>query len=146
MSDASTIPTPATPDVCTLALLVDGKDVSGELHVLSVTTTRELNRIPAATIHIQDGEAAKETFAVSNSDRFVPGKKIEVQLGYRSQNETVFQGLIVKQRIKVRKNVSLLVVECRDEAVRMTRGLNSRYFEDTKDSDTPAETPAEPEV
>lgn len=135
MSNESTIPTPATPDVCTVALLVGGQEISGQLHVLSVSVTRELNRIPAATIQIEDGEAAKSTFAVSNTDDFLPGKAIEIQLGYRSQNETVFKGLIVKQGIKVRKSGSALNIECRGDAVKMTSGSKSRYFIDKKDSD-----------
>ncbi len=135
MSDASTIPTPATPDVCTLALLVDGKDVSGDLQVQTIVVSRELNRIPVATIQVEDGEAAKATFAISSSDRFVPGKKIEIQLGYRSQNDTVFRGLIVKQRIKVRKSGSALSIECSAEAVKMTSGSRSRYFINKKDSE-----------
>ena len=36
VSNASTIPTPATPDVCTMGILVDGQEISGEFHVLSV--------------------------------------------------------------------------------------------------------------
>lgn len=135
MSDPSIIPTPATPDVCTMALLVDGKDVSGDLQVMSIAVSRELNRIPAASIQVEDGEAAKGTFAISNSGRFVPGKTIEIQLGYRSQNETVFKGLIVKQRIKVRKSGSALTVECSGDAVKMTSANKSRYFIDKKDSD-----------
>ena len=55
MSDPSIIPTPATPDVCTLALLVDGKDVSGDLQVMSISVSRELNRIPVASIQVEDG-------------------------------------------------------------------------------------------
>ena len=135
MSNESIIPTPATPDVCTAAVLVDGTEISGELHVLSLAVTRELNRIPTATIQIQDGEAAKSTFAVSNSGDFIPGKKIEIQLGYRSQNDSVFKGIIVKHSIKIRKNGSLLIVDCRDEAVKMISGAQSRYFTDRKDSD-----------
>jgi len=135
VSNESTIPTPATPDVCTVALLVDGTEVSGALHVLSVSVSRELNRIPSATIQIQDGEPAKATFAVSNTDHFVPGKQIEIQLGYRSQNQTVFKGLIVKQGIKVRKSGSALNIECRSDAVKMTSASKSRYFIDKKDSD-----------
>jgi Rhs element Vgr protein len=135
VSNESTIPTPATPDVCTVALLVDGQEVSGALHVLSVSVSRELNRIPAATIQIQDGEPAKATFAVSNTDHFIPGKRIEIQLGYRSQNQTVFKGMIVKQGIKVRKSGSALNIECRGDAVKMTGGGGSRYFIDKKDSD-----------
>jgi Rhs element Vgr protein len=135
MSNESTIPTPATPDVCTVAILVDGQDVSGPLHVLSLSVTRELNRIPTATLQIEDGEAAKATFPISNTDHFLPGKQIEIQLGYRSQNESVFKGLIVKQGIKVRKNASVLTVECRGAAVKMTSANRSRYFIDKKDSE-----------
>ncbi len=135
MGDESTIPTPATPDVCTVAVLVDGTEISGEFHILSVSVTRELNRIPAATIQLRDGEASKSTFAASNTDHFIPGKKIEIQLGYRSQNDTVFKGIVIKHSIKIRKNGSLLIIECRDEAVKMTAGTKSHYFTDKKDSD-----------
>ena len=86
MSNASTIPTPATPDVCTAAVLVDGVEIPGAFHVFAVSVTREVNRIPTATIQLKDGEASRSTFELSNSDHFVPGKEIEIQLGYRSQN------------------------------------------------------------
>lgn len=135
MSNDSTIPTPATPDVCTVAVLVDGVEISGEFHVLAVSVMKELNRIPSATIQLQDGEASKSTFEASNSGNFVPGKTIEIQLGYRSQNESVFKGIVVKHSIKIRKNGSLLIVECRDKAVKMTSHAKSRYFVDQKDSD-----------
>jgi Rhs element Vgr protein len=135
VSNESTIPTPATPDVCTATILVNGTELSGEFHVLSLTVTREVNRIPSATIQVQDGEAAKATFAASNTDQFIPGNKIEIQLGYRSQNSSVFKGIVVKHSIKVRKNGSVLIIECRDEAVKMTSGKKSRYFTDKKDSD-----------
>jgi Rhs element Vgr protein len=135
MSNESTIPTPATPDVSTVAILVDGVEISGEFHILTVFVTKELNRIPQAVIQLQDGEAAKSTFQASNSDYFIPGKKIEIQLGYRAQNDSVFKGIVVKHSLKMRKNASLLIVECRDQAVKMTRGVKSRYFVDQKDSD-----------
>ena len=135
MTNESIIPTPATPDVCTVAILIEGQEISGEFHVLSVSVSRELNRIPTAIIQIEDGEPAKATFAVSNTDHFIPGKQIEIQLGYRSQNETVFKGLIVKQGIKVRKSGNALNIECRADAVKMTGGCKSRYFIDKKDSD-----------
>ncbi|MFS8979429.1 type VI secretion system tip protein VgrG [Cupriavidus necator] len=135
MNDASAVPTPATPDVCTLALLVDGTEISGEFHVLSVEVARELNRIPLATIELRDGDAAQATFPASNADHFIPGRKIEIQLGYRSSNETVFRGIVVRQGIRIRKNASLLVVECRDEAVRMTCGTRSHVFASGRDSD-----------
>jgi Rhs element Vgr protein len=86
-------------------------------------------------IHLRDGEASQATFEASSSDLFVPGKKIEIQMGYRSQNDTVFKGMIVRHSLKVRNSGSQLVVECRDEAVKMTSGVKSKYFIDMKDSD-----------
>lgn len=133
--NASTIPTPATPDVCTSAILIDGSEIPGEFHLLGVTVTREINRIPSAMLQLRDGEASQATFAASNADLFIPGKPIEIQLGYGAQNETVFKGIIIKQSIKIRKNGSQLLVECRDAAVKMTSGKKSRYFTEMKDSD-----------
>jgi Rhs element Vgr protein len=135
MASESNIPTPATPDICTTAILTDGTQIPGSYHVISVSVNRELNRIPTATIYLKDGEASRSTFEISNSDSFVPGKEIEIQLGYRSQNETVFKGIIINHSIRVRRNSSLLVIECRDKAVKMTLGKKSKYFTEMKDSE-----------
>ena len=135
MSPENTIPTPATPDVCTVAVLIEGTEIPGRFQLLSASVSRELNRIPSAVLHLMDGDASKGTFDASDGDLFIPGKKIELQFGYRSTNESVFRGLVVKQSVKVRKSSSLLVVECRGVAVKMTRGVKSRYFVDKKDSD-----------
>lgn len=135
MNNASTTSTPATPDVCTIAVLVEGAEISDEFQVLSIVVNRELNRIPTAMLQLRDGEASKATFAASNTERFVPGKKIEIQLGYRGDNETVFKGIVTAHSIKIRKDSSVLVVECRDQAVKMTCGQHSRYYTDKNDSD-----------
>ena len=134
-TSSSAIPTPATPDVCTAKVLVDGAEIPGTVNLTSIIVVRDMNRIPSATLHIQDGEAAKGTFAVGNEAYFIPGKKIEIKLGYRSQESTVFKGIVIKYSIKIRKSGSFLVVECRHEAVKMTLGLKNRYYEDKKDSD-----------
>lgn len=133
-SSQSSIPTPATPDVCTLKLLVEGAEIPGMFHVTSVSVARELNRIPTATLYVQDGEASQATFEASNSAHFIPGKKIEIKLGYNSQEDRVFKGIIIKNSIKIRPSGSFLIVECRDEAVKMTSGMKSRYYVNKKDS------------
>ena len=135
MSNESTIPTPATPDVCTVAVLIDGSAIPGTFHILSVTISLELNRVPSVVLHLLDGEASRSTFEASNSDLFVPGKNIEIQLGYRADNESLFKGIIIRHSIKIRKNSSLLVVECRHRAVKMTSGTHSRYYTGKKDSE-----------
>lgn len=135
MSDTSVIPTPATPDVCSISILIDGDAVSDEFHVLSASVSTELNRIPSASVQLRDGEAAKQTFEASDTDHFTPGKKIEIRLGYRDETETVFTGIIVKNRVRVRRNGTMLSLECRDQAVRMTSGRKSRFYTDSTDSD-----------
>jgi Rhs element Vgr protein len=135
MPDASRIPTPATPDVCTVVVLVDGVEIPGVFHVMSVTVARELNRIPTAFIELRDGEASKATFEASNTDYFVPGRKIDIQLGYRAKNASVFRGIVIKHGIRVRKNGSLLSVECRHEAVKLTADTRNHYYAGRKDSD-----------
>jgi Rhs element Vgr protein len=135
MSDTSVIPTPATPDVCSVSVLIDGDAVSDEFHVLSASVSTELNRIPSASVQLRDGEASKQTFEASDTDHFTPGKEIEVKFGYRGETETVFTGIIVKNRVRVRRNGTMLSLECRDKAVRMTSGHKSRFYIDSTDSD-----------
>lgn len=135
MSDTTVIPTPASPDVCSIKVLIGGTEISGEFHVLSATVSNQLNRIPAASVQLRDGEASKQTFEASDTDHFIPGKEIEIELGYRGETETVFKGIVVKHRVRVRKNDTSLWLECRDKAVRMTSGLKSRYYTDTTDGD-----------
>lgn len=135
MSNESTIPTPASPDVCTATVLIDGQAIGSEFHILAITVSRELNRIPSASIVMMDGEASKATFAASNTEHFIPGKQIEIQLGYRAQNDSVFKGIILKHSIRLRKNGSQLILDCRDQAVKMTTGRYNRYFVEQKDSE-----------
>lgn len=134
MTATTTIPTPTPPDVASIAVLIDGNVIPDTFKVLSASVSRELNRIPSASVQLLDGEAATQTFAASDTDHFVPGKTIEIRLGYKGQTQTVFSGIVVANRVRVRANETLLWLECRDKAVRMTSGLYSRYYTDTTDS------------
>lgn len=135
MPNDTIVPTPATPDVATMKILTEGQEIPGTYHVVSVAVTRELNRIPKATIILLDGEASKQTFTISNSEDFLPGKKIEIRAGYRSQEDRIFKGMVVSQNVKIRKSGAFLTVECRDEAVKMSLDRKHKYFTEMKDSD-----------
>src|SRR3569833_398287 len=98
MADASRIvPTGQSPDL-----------VSGNI-------TLGVNKIPTATIVVIDGEPNKETFEVSDSGDFLPGKKIEIKLGYHNNNATIFKGIIISNTLKINDNCAELNVECKDE-------------------------------
>lgn len=135
MPNERTIPSEGAKSVATFTILSQGSQVSAEYHVLSVTVNKEVNRIASATIIILDGEASAQSFSVSNQPDFEPGKEIEIKAGFSSQEETIFKGIVVRHGIKVRKNNSVLVIECRDKAVKMTGARKGAYFSDMKDSD-----------
>ena len=130
------IPNPSRHDVTTYDILVDGAAIDPSYQVLSISIMKEVNKISVAKIVFRDGEAADRTFAISNESFFLPGKKIQVKIGRDGTNAQVFKGIITRHAIKVRENGnSELCIECKDEAVKMTIGRRSKYFENVKDSD-----------
>lgn len=130
-----TIPSDQPKSVATYKLLSDGEALSRTYHVLSLVVNHEANRIPSARVVLLDGEPAQESFAISNTADFEPGRAIEIHLGYRSDERRVFSGIVVCHAIKVRAQGSVLIVDCKDVAERMTVASKSRYFRDVKDSD-----------
>jgi len=135
MSDR-TIPQNSSYNVSTFKLTSDGQDVTRSYTVLSLVVNRVVNRIPTARVILRDGSAADETFAASEGDDFVPGKELDIAVGYDGDNQRIFKGLIIKQSIKVgAEGNSKLILECRDAATRLTVGRHSRYFTNSTDSD-----------
>lgn len=136
MSTERTIQTAAQSDIITHTILVDQEEILSSIQILSISVSKEVNKIPFAKLILRDGNAAGEDFELAGSDLFEPGKEIEIKAGYRSQNETIFKGLIIKQGIKARRNgQSTLELECRDQAVKLTIGRKNKYFHELTDSD-----------
>jgi Rhs element Vgr protein len=128
--------TSAKYDVATYKILVEGDEVDPVYQLLSLSITKEMNRIPVAKIIFRDGDAAKQTFELSEQNFFVPGKKIQINIGRDSLNTQAFKGIIIKHSIKVKANGnSQLQIECMDESVKMTIGRHSHYFENVKDNE-----------
>ncbi|HFC01307.1 MAG TPA: type VI secretion system tip protein VgrG, partial [Phaeodactylibacter sp.] len=124
----------------TFTILIEGEAIPSRMGVASIMVAKEVNRIPYANIVLSDGDVAKQDFPVSNEDLFVPGKKIEISAGYNSDETVIFKGIIIKHGIKIRQNGNaVLIIDCKDEAVKMTIGRKSKYFYESKDSDVIAE-------
>lgn len=109
--------------------------VSGQVQVLEINVYSELNKIPYATIKLADGSAADSDFEISNSRDFALGKSIEIQLGYNTDDKSVFRGIIICNSHIVQGNKSMLLVTCKHEAVKMTVSPKSRHFNDITDSE-----------
>jgi len=130
------IPNDSKSNVVTYQVIINGQVANPTYELLSLTVTREMNRVPTAKMVFKDGDPSTRTFALSEAQDFVPGTKIAVKLGRDGSNTQVFQGIIIRHGIKVRENgQSELDVECKDEVVRMTVGRHSRYYTNQKDSD-----------
>ena len=122
----------------TLALTIfcNGSEIDRSYGIISVSVYRKANAIPYAKIVLRDGDIAKMDFPVSNTDDFKPGTKIKIDAGYGNEKDTVFQGIIVQHGLKIfGNNSSRLIIDVRDETVRMTIGRKNANFTDSKDSD-----------
>ncbi|MBB4079699.1 Rhs element Vgr protein [Lewinella aquimaris] len=136
MNNAQTLPDDSIAGAVTFDLLTDGQAVPPTIEVLSLQVNNTVNRIPFARLNIRDGDAGAATFPISEGDTFLPGKELEIKVGYDGDNDSIFRGKIVKQRIKVREGgESFLQLECKSAAFAMTLGRKNRYFTDSKDSD-----------
>ncbi len=122
-------------ELVTAEILVDGSRLPDTVLVSNIEVTREVNRIPTARVIVADGDPSTETFKVSESDMLTPGKKIEINLGYHAKNETVFQGIILRQTLQVGPTgESSLVVGCSDKAIKLTVARTSQNFLEMSDS------------
>src|SRR5690554_2437311 len=122
--------------IVTFDILVEGKAVDPGYPVMSISIVKEVNKIPTAQIVFRDGSVSEETFKISENESFIPGKEIDIKIGWDGENKRLFKGVIVKHSIKSRGNGETeLILDCKDEAVRMTIGRHDRYFENSEDSD-----------
>jgi Rhs element Vgr protein len=135
MNNSGVIQTSQSADLVTHKILIEGEELSKTYQVKSIVVHNELNRIPMAQIIIIDGEAATRDFKLSNEDLLIPGKKIEITAGYHSDEETIYKGIVIKHNIKIKDGNSCLIIECKDEAVKLTIGRKSKYFYEVKDSE-----------
>jgi phage protein D len=127
---------PASAALSTFTIRVDGSAIPGSYGVLSLEIAREVGRVPWAHLVLQDGDAAQQSFAISESDTFAPGAELEIDLGYDREEQTVFRGIVVRQRLDAPgRGASRLHVEARHACFRMARGRRSRAWVDVTDAD-----------
>ena len=127
-------------DLVTFTVKVNGSALPPSVQVLSFSVNREVNRIPFATLKILDGDPSEQTFEVSSGDSFVPGNEIELQVGFHSEEETIFKGIVVKHALRLRGNRSpMLEVECKAKPIKMTTTPRSAFYKEMSDSDISSE-------
>ncbi len=133
------LPLERSTDVVSLTIEVNGNELPRSVAIVGVEVVRQVNRIPYARLRIADGDPAVGDFTQSTGEYFVPGNELTIHAGYHGETEPVFSGIVLSQRVAVRRHRSWLEVECRDPAFKMTLSRRNRYFEEVTDSDV-AET------
>ena len=134
---ATDLNTPRNTELPTHRILVNDTELDGGCTLKSLAVTKAINKIPTARIELIDGSIAEADFTTSNEGGLSPGNEIEIKLGYQGDEETVFKGIIIKHGIKtVGANAnSVLILEAKDMAVKLTVGRKNKYFTEVTDSD-----------
>lgn len=129
-------PLAADTSLVTYSVKVDGQPIDSAYQVDSIDTWVAVNRVPKARLVIFDGSPAAGDFPVADRPTFVPGRQVEIAVGYRDKQATIFRGLVVRQGIAIdRRQGARLVVEATDEALRMTLQRRNGLFLKVKDGD-----------
>jgi Rhs element Vgr protein len=121
----------------TATILSAGRPMSQAYELVSIDVTKEVNRIPYAQIILIDGDIAQQTFVISDTDFFAPGKPIEIKLRYEGEPEpeaVVFKGVVVGHGVQADQHGSLLTIELKDAAVKLTSIRKSAIYRDQTDT------------
>jgi phage protein D len=115
---------------------INGAPLQYSIGLVAIHVEQSINRIASAVLSIVGDSALDDTFAISSSNSFVPGNAISIAAGYGGANSVIFEGIVSTQSLRISDGVGpMLVVECKDKAVKMTAGRNSANHGSCKDSD-----------
>ena len=137
MTDTSVIPTPATPDVCSISVLIDGD--------------RDLRRVPRALgVGVQRAQPDPGRLACSSATARRPSRPSRqstpiISCPARRSRSSSGTGRETRDRVqgdhrqapraRSARTARLLSWSAATRRCRMTSGLKSRYFTDTTDGD-----------
>ncbi|MEM9836878.1 MAG: type VI secretion system tip protein VgrG [Bacteroidota bacterium] len=124
-------------DRVTYVINLDGSPMKDEYDVLTIHVERDINKISRAKVAIllPWGTGEDEAFTISEAADFKPGVEMEIKVGYDSEEETIFKGLIVKHGLKSRGGKrSQLIIKCLDEAIKLCLGEKTKVFAEQTDS------------
>ena len=115
-----------------LEIIVDGKNVCESYICKSIYIEKEVIKIPYAIIEFFDGDPTKSIFEASESGDFKIGNNVEIKLGYGSETNQVFKGVIVKTSIQIHENETAFAIICKDAAyVTMLRRKSTQFNNNT---------------
>ena len=105
-------------DLIKVSILIDGQAPPAKVTVAGVSIVKSIYKITTAKIELYDGNIADAEFTTMEEKSYDPGKIIKINLGYKDQDEVVFEGIIVKHSVKISvTRGSRIVLECADKSI-----------------------------
>lgn len=129
-------PLPDKADVITYTIKVNDQVISDQIEVMQIQVSRSFNRIPFTILRVLESDVSTQRMEVSDQNLLSPGNKIEIAVGYYSDEATIFKGIIIRHAIKIKnEKAPLIEIECKDIAIKMTVGRKNKYFFNKTDSE-----------
>lgn len=131
----ATSPASDSTGVTTCTIKVGGSAIDSAIGVIAIQVHYQINHIATAEIIISDGDMASQRFDISDAATFKPGSTISISAGYASNEQTIFEGIIISHGIEIASNNStFLNIVCKDQAIAMTIAKHSQCFLAKSDS------------
>lgn len=122
-------------NLTSFTISTNGTEIPSSYEVLEIRTEQHINKIAEAEIVLRDGNPAEQTFDVADADTFKPGAEVEIKLGYHSQNDSIFKGVVTKQIIKIHDTEGTkLHILCKDKALALAITRKNAIFSNSTDS------------
>jgi Rhs element Vgr protein len=119
-----------------ITILSNGREMDPTYELESLNIQCELNRIPHAEVILHDGNVPEQRFAISETEFFAPGNKIEISLARDGDRaKRVFEGIVVRHGIEASRNSSVLEVGLKDAAIKLTGARRTAVYRDKQDSE-----------
>jgi len=113
----------------------EGDPIPDTYGVMSVNITQEVDKIAQAQITIRDGNPTTQMFEIADATTFKTGNAIEISLGYATETNTVFSGIVTKQSVKIDDSGTTFQVTCKDTWVKAVKNKSKLVLTDSLDSD-----------
>ena len=111
-------------------------DVKSKIGSISIEVLEDLEAAAMFTLQIGSSDSIKnETYWIDNNDPFELGRKVEIKLGYKNNQESLIIGEITGFEIDFTSNGAILTVRGHSATHRLLRGNKSRTFTEMKFSD-----------
>lgn len=124
-------------DVVSYEISINGQPVKDYIEILSIEVDRRFNQVGTAQLNIilPFGAGENLSFQLLDDESFEPGNSIQIALGSVDAKKVVFKGIITHTGVRnYNGQLNEWILQCSDEAVKMTLGCRSKSYANMKDN------------